>query len=97
MRIEIVGFDWDHGNIDKIESHGLTRSIVEEFFFNDPYFSKDERHSANETRFIAFGKHQTHYLFVAFTLRAVVGKLRIRPISARRANKKEIGVFDEKK
>jgi uncharacterized DUF497 family protein len=93
---EISEFDWDRGNLIKIECHGLSKSIVEEFFLNDPYFSQDDRHSATETRFIAFGIHHTRYIFVAFTLRAIDGKLKIRPISARPANKKEIGVFHEK-
>lgn len=85
---KITGFEWDKGNIDKsYHKHGITPNEAEEVFLDeDVLLLEDFKHSGQEERFEAIGKIlKGDILFLAFTVRGV--KLRI--ISARKANKKE--------
>ena len=84
----VVGFDWDNGNIYKNEKkHGLKWQLIEEVFFNEPLLLwEDLKHSNNECRCFALGQtDDSTYLFVVFTKR----EEKIRVISARQMNKKE--------
>ena len=90
----IVGFDWDDGNIYKNEKkHGLKWQLIEEVFFNEPLLLlEDLKHSNNECRCFALGQTDDGiFLFVVFTKR--VEKIRV--ISARPMNKKERIVYDK--
>jgi uncharacterized DUF497 family protein len=51
-KLEYDGFDWDEGNIAKIEAR-IPLQIVEEFFKGKILFKEDDRHSFSEERFIA--------------------------------------------
>lgn len=88
---KIEGFDWDKGNIDKnLKKHAVTNEEGEEVFSNEPFISKDIKHSQKEQRLEALGKtNQGRLLFVSFTVRNVDQKLKIRIISCRDMNKKE--------
>lgn len=87
--MKIQGFNWDKGNIDKVQKHGLTIEEIENFLENNPLIYPDAENSKRETRFFAFDKQKDKLLFVVFTLRAVDGVLKARVISARYAHKKE--------
>ena len=54
--MKLYGFNWDAGNINKVQKHGLSIQEIEEFINSDPYVLVDNKHGAKETRFIAFGK-----------------------------------------
>lgn len=76
----VVGFEWDEGNVNRVEARGFTVADVERAFLNGrgTYFP-DRRHSETEERYwligiIDDGRHIT----VPFTVRAQ----RIRPITA---------------
>jgi uncharacterized DUF497 family protein len=88
----IVGFEWDSGNIHKNEEkHGLKWTAIEEVFFNEPLFIvEDFKHSLNECRCVALGKNDFNDLItVIFTVRNDY----IRVISARAMSKKERKVY----
>jgi uncharacterized DUF497 family protein len=51
-----TGFDWDAGNREKNQKHGVHASECEQVFFNAPILTLDDpQHSAVEDRFAAFG------------------------------------------
>lgn len=71
--------------------HGVSDQECEEVFFDsNKRVLKDVLHSGNEERFILLGKTKTkRLLFCVFTIR----KDKIRIISARDINKKEINLY----
>jgi len=84
----IVGFQWDEGNIDKnLIAHNVENWECEQVFFNESLLVLDDpKHSSVETRWAAFGKTDSgRLLTVIFTKR---GDL-LRVISARDMNRKE--------
>lgn len=90
----IVGFDWDEGNIHKNENkHGLKWTMIEEVFFNEPLLIvEDFNHSNSECRCLALGKNDMDDLVsVIFTLR----QNKIRVISARTMSKKEKKIYEK--
>src|SRR4051812_37991218 len=93
-------FDWDQNNTKKCQKHGLAIAEIENFLSSNPKVAADQKHSQTESRFIAFGSHSKNLLFVAFAIRAIDFKLKLRVISARRGRKKELrrfyGEFQEK-
>jgi len=92
---EPIEFVWDKGNIDKSwKKHRVTNQEREEMFFDEnKKIFKDKLHSNGEERFRIIGKTKKgKLLFVVFTIR---GK-KIRIISARDINKKEVKLYEEK-
>lgn len=92
---EPLEFQWDRGNIGKNRmKHGVEENEAEEPFFDRKRKTfKDRLHSGNEERFRVIGKTKgKRLLFVAFTIRN--GKIRI--ISARDVNRKEVRLYEEK-
>ena len=90
----IVGFDWDDGNIYKNEKkHGLKYSTIEEVFFNEPLLIvEDFKHSLDECRCVALGKNNfDDFITVVFTVR----EKHIRVISARAMSKKERVIYEK--
>ncbi len=90
----LEGFDWDDGNIEKNKKHNVDwRDIEETFLGSRVLISEDEKHSEREARYLAYGKtNKGRILTIVFTVR----KNKIRPISARDANKKEKMKYEEK-
>lgn len=90
-----VVFEWDKGNVDKnLIRHGVRNEECEEVFF-DPQkrVLRDPLHSGKEKRYIVLGKtKKQRVLFIAFTTR----KNKVRVISARDLNKKELHLYHEK-
>ncbi len=93
---DIVGFDWDEGNIRKnADKHDVRPAEAESVFFNDPLIvAADEKHGGSERRFNALGQTtDKRPLHVTFTLRRN-GTL-IRVISARDMNRKERKIYEQ--
>lgn len=91
-----VGFDWDHGNANKIISkHHVIPSEAEQVFFNEPLLLLDDfKHSQEEARFHALGiTDDRRLLHVTFTLREKDTLIRI--ISARDMHRKERKVYEQ--
>jgi uncharacterized protein len=86
----ILVFQWDMGNEQKNWiKHKVAAEEAEEPFFTDDYMIlEDKSHSRSvEQQFILLGKtNKERLLFIVFTIRAE----KIRIISARDANKKEV-------
>jgi len=88
-------FDWDEGNIDKNwMKHKVTNKETEESFADEnKKIYKDLFHSGKEERLILLGKTQKkRLLYTVFTYR---GK-KIRIISSRDINKKEVSLYEKK-
>jgi len=91
---EIVGFEWDDGNLYKNEKkHGIKWQEIEEVFFNEPLLIyEDLKHSQIECRCYALGTtDELKKIFVVFTTR----DKKIRVISARLMNKKERAIYEK--
>lgn len=91
----IIGFEWDTGNIDKsFQKHGITTKEAEEIFLDiNLKVQTDIKHSETEERFIGIGKtSENKILFTIFITR----NNKIRIISARIANKKERSKYEQK-
>jgi len=88
-------FEWDKGNKDKNWlKHRVTNEECEEVFFDkNKKILKDVLHSDKEKRFIVLGKTKKgRLLFVVFTIR----NKKIRVISTRDINKKEVILYEKK-
>ncbi len=91
---DAVEFEWDKGNIGKNIKHKVEDKESEEIFFDKKRFIfRDKIHSRNEERFRIIGKtKRKRLLFVVFTIR----RRKVRIISARDINKKEVKLYEEK-
>ena len=90
----LIEFVWDKGNIDKNWlKHQVTNRECEEVFFDEnKRISKDVLHSKKEERYILLGKtKKDRLLFIVFTIR----KKKIRIISARNTNRKEVRLYEK--
>ena len=89
-------FDWDAGNRQKCQKHGLSARDIESIFQGPVSVFPDPEHSGEEERFIGIGKTEKHRsVFVVFTLRRKDDVVLIRPISARFMHKKEIDYYEK--
>lgn len=87
-------FEWDKGNKGKNwEKHKVTNDEAEEAFFDKSMFVfTDIKHSMREARYGLFGKtKRNRLLFIAFTVR----KNKVRIISARPINRKEMIIYEK--
>ena len=91
----LVGFDWDEGNLEKCQKHGVPVGEIEMVLMSDPAVAPDLKHSAKEDRFIAVGRNWGgRPLFVAFTVRERDGHRFVRPVSARYMHEKEVKRYE---
>jgi len=96
MEVEGLEFDWDDGNREKCEKHGLSVQNIESLFQRTISVFPDPEHSSEEERFIGIGRtDEDRGVFVVFTLRMRGGTALIRPISARYMHKKEIDHYEK--
>ena len=96
MDLRISGFDWDEGNREKCQRHGLSISQIEALFTHSPRIAPDPKHSADEDRLIAVGRTSTgRPVFVAFTIRVKDSRRFIRPVMARFMHGKEVAAYDQ--
>jgi uncharacterized DUF497 family protein len=97
MRNVVVGFDWDGGNREKCQRHGVSVADIEFVLMSAPRVAPDPAHSDDEERFIGIGRTaEGEAIFVAFTFRMKGDERLIRPISARHMHKKEIKAYEKK-
>jgi len=89
--VKFGGFDWNEGNLKKVESHGISLAEIEWFFLQGKiHVAPDPKHSGSETRFLAIGPSPMgRPMIVAFTMRKRRGERLIRPISARYMHERE--------
>ena len=67
----VTGFDWDRGNLEKCQKHGVEIAEIESVFRQTLAVFPDPTHSREEERFIGIGKtNRGRSLFIAFTLRS---------------------------
>jgi len=54
QKMTVEGFEWDDGNREKCQRHGLSLDEIEHFFHQKQLFvSPDLKHSREEERFLA--------------------------------------------
>jgi uncharacterized DUF497 family protein len=98
MKQPIVrGFDWDDGNRNKCQKHGMSIQDIEALFSRPIVILPDKEHSSGERRLKAIGTTpRGRRAFVVFTLRAenADGAL-LRPISARFMHEKEVRSYEK--
>ncbi len=93
---EVSGYDWNDGNCQKCQKHGVSIEEIESLFSSNVQISPDINHCGVEERFLAVGKSiKGKYIFVAFTLREKQEEILIRPISARYMHEKEVRRYEE--
>jgi hypothetical protein len=96
MALVVVGFDWDRGNRNKCQKHGVSLDVIEGLFRRPVAVLPDPEHSAREERFKAIGRADDgRGVLIVFTLRERDGETLIRPISARYMRRKESEYYEE--
>ena len=86
----VVGFDWDCGNREKCQKHGVSIAVIECLFHRPLGLFPDPEHSDHEDGFKAIGRTEDRRaVLIAFTPRVHDGEMLIRPISARYMRRKE--------
>jgi uncharacterized DUF497 family protein len=96
MNLRVSGFDWDEGNREKCQKHGVPMAEIEDVFTHSPRIAPDPKHSMEEDRLIAVGRTSTgRPVFVAFTIRTKNQRRLIRPVTARCMHAKEIAAYEE--
>ena len=53
----LSGFDWDAGNREKCQKHGLTVAVIEALFQGQIDVRPDPTHSISERRYLAVAKN----------------------------------------
>jgi uncharacterized DUF497 family protein len=91
--MKIAGFDWDEDNWPKCGKHGVSREEIEQVLAGTPAVMPDPY--PDEPRMRAIGKTAAgRYVFLVFLPRQIDGKTKLRPISARYMNQKEIDRYE---
>ena len=54
--LHATGFDWDIGNREKCQKHGVSIAEIEALLRGDPQIAPAPRRSLTEERFIAVGR-----------------------------------------
>ena len=90
---EPIQFEWDQGNRNKTIKHGVTTKEAEECFLDQQKVVFDDwRHSTTEKRFTLLGKTKNGRLLnITHTIRSN----RIRVITARDINKREVYLYEK--
>ena len=92
----IAGFDWDQGNRDKCQKHGVPLAVIESLFGKPVAVFPDPAHSTEEKRFKAIGRTcDGRGVLIVFTLRTKGNAAFLRPLSARYMHPKEV-IYHEK-
>lgn len=94
--MDFAGFDWDSGNREKCQKHGLSLIEIEGVFSEPVLILPDKENPQGEQRFRAIGTTvEGRKVFVIFALRKHGNGIRIRPISARYMHKKEVESYEK--
>jgi uncharacterized DUF497 family protein len=95
-RVSIAAFDWDRGNRDKCQKHGVPISAIESLFRRSIAIFPDPAHSGAEERYKAVGQTDDgRMVLIVFTMRNNGRDSLIRPISARYMHQKEVDYYEE--
>ena len=91
------GFEWDEGNRQKCQKHGVSIFETEHVLTHaETLITPDPKQLGREPRFLAIGRTQDgRYTFVVFTPRQGAAGIRLRPISARYMHKREIRKYEQ--
>ena len=96
MALKLSGFNWDRGNLEKCQQHGVSLEEIENLFSGFVMMRPDVAHSQAEERFQAIGKGKSgRWIFLVFTIRTRHGQRLVRPISARYMHRKEIASYEK--
>ena len=91
------GFDWDEGNREKCQLHGVPLTDIEGMFAGEVAVFPDLSHSQTEMRLNAIGRSLTgRHIVLVFTVRMRNGERYLRPISARYMHQKEIALYEKR-
>src|SRR5208282_3914390 len=91
MGLGVAGFEWDKGNRDKCQKHGVPLAAIESLFRRPLVVFPDPAHSRIEERFKAIGwTDDGRGVLIVFTLRKKGDDTFIRPVSARYMHRKEV-------
>lgn len=94
--MEFDGFDWDGGNRNKCQKHGVSIAEIEGLFTGTVFISPDLKHSVKEDRMKGFGTTvRGRKLLVTFTIRQKGEEILLRPINARYMHKKEVVYYEK--
>mgnify|MGYP001593459392 CR=1 FL=1 len=96
---EVLEFEWDEGNRTKswIKHRVSAKEQEQAFLARGKFVLEDKKHSEKEKRLLLYSKTKKgRKLIVAFTVRIVDERDKIRPISARPMNRKEALIYEEK-
>ncbi len=96
MDFGVAGFEWDKGNRDKCQKHGVPLDVVESLFREPLAVFPDPAHSETEERFKAIGQtNDGRGVLIVFTVRGRGEDTFIRPVSARYMHQKEVEHYEE--
>lgn len=93
----IHGFDWDHGNRDKCQKHGVSIGETEAVFARPVVILPDRENASGERRLKAIGTTPAgRRAFIVFMWRGErAGSALLRPISARYMHKSEVEAYEK--
>jgi uncharacterized DUF497 family protein len=90
------GFNWDRGNRNKCQKHGVSIVEIEGVFSRPVVVLPDKENPQCEQRFRAIGTTaKGRKVFIVFTLRNHGDGVLIRPISARYMHKREVANYEK--
>lgn len=95
---DVFEFEWDKGNSTKswIKHRVSAKEQEQAFFAKDRIIIEDKKHSQQEKRFLLFSETKKgRNLILAFTIRRIDKQKKIRPISARTMNRKEVRLYEK--
>jgi uncharacterized DUF497 family protein len=94
--MQFNGFNWDKGNREKCQQHGVSIHEIESVFSRPVVILPDKENLAGEQRFRAIGSTaEKRKAFIVFTLRHQGNSVLLRPISARYMHKREIDNYEK--
>ena len=94
--MEFDGFDWDSGNREKCQKHGMSIAAIEIGIPRPVVVLPDKENPLSEQRYRAIGTTvEGRKAFVVFTLRNRGSAMRLRPISARYMHRKEVQAYEK--
>jgi uncharacterized protein len=93
----IRGFDWDRGNREKCQKHGLSIEDIESIFARPVLILPDKENAQGERRLKAIGTTTAgRHAFIVFTWRDEQGGSGpLRPISARSMRRKVVEAYEK--